>query len=86
MSITKLSYGKGWHIETELGIVNIRLDLTTEDGRRVVAIEIIPDNRPDNKAKILDADGQSSNYLNVRLVEDLSSIIRKVLSEKGAKR
>lgn len=83
MSITKLSYGKGWHIETELGIVNIRLDLTTEDGRRVVAIEIIPDNRPDNKAKIINVNNNPPNYLSVQLVEDLSSLIRKVLSEKA---
>ncbi|MCP8312344.1 MAG: hypothetical protein L6M37_05280 [Candidatus Methylarchaceae archaeon HK02M1] len=82
-SITNLSYGKGWHIETELGIVNIRLNLTTEDGRRAVAIEIISDNRPNNKAQILDSNGQSSNYLNLRLVEDPSSVIRKVLSDKA---
>ncbi|MCP8311105.1 MAG: hypothetical protein L6N94_06375 [Candidatus Methylarchaceae archaeon HK01M] len=54
-SITELSYSKGWHIETELMIVKIRFNLTTEDGRRAVAIEIIPDNRPNNKVKILDS-------------------------------
>lgn len=43
LSHTRRSRDKLLHIETELGIVNIRIGLKDMQGRPVTSIEIIPD-------------------------------------------
>ena len=51
------------HIETELGIINIRKGLTDLEGNRVISVETIPSNN------IGDPIVQLKGYGNTRLVE-----------------
>lgn len=61
-----IRYRNSWdvlHIETPLGIVNIRVGLSDSRGRRVESIEVIP-NRYKGEPKVL-----RSGYANTRLIE-----------------
>jgi len=53
------------HIETDFGIVNIRIGLTDMQGRNVTSIEILPDNYAGEPKIILS--GSSNN----RLIQEL---------------
>lgn len=62
-----------FHIETELGIVNIYVGLSDIEGHRVESVEILPDKKPMNPRGVLVDDGKAtSGYLRVRLVEGLA--------------
>ena len=67
-----------FHIETELGIINIYVGLSDTEGHRVESVEILPDKKPMNPQGVLVDDGKAtSDYLRVRLVEGL--IIDKIV-------
>lgn len=55
------------HVETPLGIVNIRVGLSDNKGRRVNSVEVIP-SRYAGEKKIL-----RSGYGNTRLIECLKA-------------
>lgn len=54
------------HVETPLGIVNIRVGLVDAEGRRVNAVEIIPNNYAGEP--VVSLDGYSSS----RMIEAVS--------------
>jgi hypothetical protein len=64
ISHTSKSKDKLLHIETDLGIINIRVGLTDTEGRRVESIEIIRNNYAGKPKVILDG------YTNSRLIEE----------------
>lgn len=49
------------HVETDLGIVNIRVGLHDANGRRVTSVEIIPD--VEAGGSTVELDGYSNNRL-----------------------
>lgn len=51
MSVRKLRDGKGWHIEAEGCIVNIKEGLHDLKGREVTSIEILPDDHCSGEPK-----------------------------------
>jgi hypothetical protein len=64
ISHTSKSKDKLLHIETDLGIINIRVGLTDTEDRRVESIEIIRNNYAGEPKVILDG------YTNSRLIEE----------------
>ena len=63
VALSTKSRSDGLHIETPLGIVNIRHKLQMRDGSRVVSIEVIPNAYPNERPVRLDG------FTNTRLVE-----------------
>jgi hypothetical protein len=61
---TSKSRDKLLHIETDLGIINIRVGLIDTEGRRVESIEIIRNNYAGEPKVTLDG------YTNSRLIEE----------------
>lgn len=53
------------HIETELGIINVYVNLHDLEGRLVESVEIYPD----NGVKINDGGEKEMDYLRVRLIK-----------------
>lgn len=62
MKVVTLSHGM-LHVETPLGIVNIRVDLTDRHGRRVVSVEVL-ESVFAGEAKVM-----RRGYVNTRLIE-----------------
>jgi hypothetical protein len=62
------------HIETDFGIVNIRVGLYDADGNAVTSIEIIPDQDgvpyAPNRRRAIELDGFASNRLIARTVKE----------------
>lgn len=54
------------HVETPLGIVNIRVGLTDAEGRRVDSVEVIPNRYAGEPAVTVDG------LANTRLIEEAS--------------
>lgn len=55
------------HVETPLGIVNIRIGLHDAEGRRVESVEIVPNSYAGEPAVTVDG------HRNTRLVEEAST-------------
>lgn len=53
------------HVETEGGIVNIRVGLSDGKGRKITAIEILPDRQTGEEWKF--ADKRKAQAMNIRL-------------------
>ena len=65
-SVKKLQGKQGYHVEMNLGLVNIVMKLKDTDGRNVESIEIQPD-----EGVVVDtgSPARETNYLRVRLVQ-----------------
>jgi hypothetical protein len=58
------------HIETPLGIINIRPGLTDATGRRVDSVEVIPNNYSGEPRVMVAVNTEKWPSLNARLIED----------------
>ena len=63
ISLTSKSKDHLLHIETDLGIINIRVGLTDTNGQRVESVEIIPNGYAGEPPVTVDG------YKNTRLIE-----------------